>query len=180
VNFDPGRKIENAVIREILELAVWAPTHGLTQPWTFRVFQGDGVPLFFNKMKEIYCAITPAEHIRDSKLVKFNEKAGQVSHVIAVCMIRDERKKYPVVEEIVATACVIQNIYLCLEPYGLAGYLSTGDVCYTQQVKDFLELGPEDLCLGFFQLGYPKVPINRPERKRISAADKTTWLGSVE
>jgi hypothetical protein len=92
-------------------------------------------------------------------------------------MIRDPRKKYPVIEEIVATACVIENIYICINAYGIAGYLSTGNICYTQQVKDFLGLGPDDLCLGFFQLGYAKAGMNRPERKRISAVDKTQWIG---
>jgi nitroreductase len=176
VNFEAGRKIDPSIVAELLETAVWAPTHGLTQPWAFRVFQGEGIGIFFNKLKEIYREITPAENFKESKLLKYDEKINQVSHVIAVCMIRDSKKKYPEVEELVATACVMENIYLCLEPYGIAGYLSTGDVCYTKQLKDFLCLGDEDQCLGLFQLGYPIEGINRPERKRIPATEKTIWV----
>jgi len=177
LNFDPDRKIENKIITEILDTAVWAPSHGLTQPWNFIVFQGSGIQAFFKKQQEIYLETTPPDQVKESKLTKYGEKANQVSHIIAICMKRDRNRKYPEIEEIVATACVIENIYLCLNGFGIAGYLSTGDVCYTQQMKNYLGLETEDQCLGFFQLGYPKSGINRPERKRIPASDKTLWIG---
>ncbi len=177
VHFDSSRKIDNALIAEMLETAIWAPSHGLTQPWAFRVFHGNGIRDFFLKLREIYLEITPAEKVKAGKSDKYEEKINQVSHVIAVCMIRDPGRKYPELEEIVATACVLENIYLCIQAYGLAGYLSTGDVCYTRQIREYLNLGPEDLCLGFFQLGFPKPDINRPVRKRIPASEKTIWIG---
>lgn len=176
VSFAQDKKIDNAVIRDILDIAVWAPSHGLTQPWHFIVFHGEGIRAFFMNQKEIYQAINPPDSLKESKMLKYDEKIHQVSHVIAVCMKRDVSLKYPEIEEIVAVGCVIENIYLCLEAYGIAGYLSTGDVCYTRQMKDFLHLGDEDHCLGFFQLGYPKTGINRPVRKRIPAAEKTVWI----
>jgi nitroreductase len=177
INFDHSRKIDQALIVEMLETAIWAPSHGLTQPWAFKVFHGDGIKDFFLKLRDVYREITPADQVKASKLSKYEEKIGQVSHVIAVCMIRDPKRKYPEIEELVATACVIENIYLCINAYGLAGYLSTGDICYTKQVKEYLGLGSEDHCLGFFQLGYPRPGLPRPERKRIPASDKTSWIG---
>jgi nitroreductase len=176
VNFDPSRKIASSLINELLENAVWAPSHGLTQPWSFRIFHGDGVRTFFAAQKEVYLAITPSEQVKKVKLDNYNEKASQVSHVIAVCMIRDKNRRFPEIEEIVATACVIQNIYLCLGPYGIAGYLSTGAVCYAPQMKAFLKLGENDHCLGFFQLGYARPQYHRPVRNRIPAAEKTLWV----
>jgi nitroreductase len=177
MNFDPERKIEDSLIAEMLETAVWAPSHGLTQPWTFKVFRNEGIREFFTRMRDIYLEITPTDEVKSSKIQKYEDKIGRVSHIIAVCMTRDPKKKYPVIEEIVATSCVIENIYICINAYGIAGYLSTGNICYTQQVKDYLGLGSDDLCLGFFQLGYPKPGINMPVRKRIPAAEKTKWIG---
>lgn len=179
-NFQVGVKIDDSVINEILETAIWAPTHGLTQPWIFKVFHQKGVALFFNTLKSIYLKTTPAEKQNASKISKFDDKAAQVSHVIAICMIRDKNHKYPEIEEIVATGCVIENIYLCLDAYSIAGYLSTGDVCYSQELKDFLGLGNEDVCLGFFQLGIPKTDMHKPNRKRIPALEKTTWIDAAE
>jgi nitroreductase len=177
LNFDASNKIDDALIAEILDTAVWAPSHGLTQPWVFKVFHNEGIRDFFLRLREIYLEITPADQVKAGKLRKYEERIDQVSHVVAVCMIRDPRRKYPEIEEIVATACVIENIYLCINAYGIAGYLSTGDVCYTRQMKDYLGLGPGDHCLGYFQLGNPKPGLNRPERKRIPASEKTTWIG---
>ncbi len=177
VNFNPDKKITDInVIKDILDIAVWAPTHKHTQPWNFKVFFGKGVDTFFKKQQEIYKEITPPEKYSDRKFLKYEEKAKQVSAIIAVWMKRDLNDKIPEIEEIVATGCVIENIYLSLKPFGLAGYLSTGNICYTQQTKDFLELGEYDKCLGFFQIGYPKDNLLLPERARIPAEDKTEWV----
>lgn len=177
INFDPDKKIKDlGIIEEILEFAVWAPTHKLTQPWNFKVYYGDGVVKFFRKQQEIYKQITPVESFSEKKFMKYMEKAEQVSVVVAVWMKRDPKNRVPEIEEIVATGCVIENIYLSLKPYGIAGYLSTGDICYTPEMRDFLNIGPEDKCLGFFQLGYPKKDMKLAERKRIPANEKTEWI----
>ncbi|NJK86780.1 MAG: hypothetical protein HC906_13210 [Bacteroidales bacterium] len=34
-DFDQSKKIKDSVITQILELAVFVPNHGLTQPWFF-------------------------------------------------------------------------------------------------------------------------------------------------
>ncbi|NJM14789.1 MAG: hypothetical protein HC896_04920 [Bacteroidales bacterium] len=66
--FITGKKIDDDVIKEILELAVWAPTHKLTQPWHFVVFANQGVSTFFMKQKEIYLQITLRERVSAIKL----------------------------------------------------------------------------------------------------------------
>ncbi len=176
-DFLPGVKIPDETIEEILSLAVWAPTHKLTQPWHFIVFRNDGVRLFFEKQAEIYKAITPAEKVSQGKLDKYSEKAGQVSHVVAVIAQHDVGNKIPEIEEVVATACALQNIYLSLQVFGVSGYLSTGEVCYTPQMAAYLQLEASDKCLGFFQLGLAKENINHPNRKRTDSKLKTHWVG---
>ena len=176
INFDPEKKIDNEIIKELLELAVWAPNHGHTEPWEFKVFYEKGVLTFFEKLKEIYKETTPSDKFKQTKYDKYTLKASQISHVIAVCMRRGSKENIPEIEEIEAVACVAENIYISMKPFGIAGYLSTGDVCYTKQLKDFLGLGPNDHCVGFFQLGIPRDNLSLPERKRIPASDKTTWI----
>ncbi len=176
-DFEPRKHISDETISTILENAVWAPNHGLNQPWFFRVFAGEGVASFFEKMKEIYLEITPAEQQNDKKLQKYSQKAEQVSHIVAVCMKRDPAKRYPEIEDIIATGCVVQNIYLQLKPFGIAGYLSTGDICYSNQIRKYLELGEEERCIGLFQLGIPGAGLRVPMRNRIPATEKTRWIG---
>jgi nitroreductase len=175
-NFAQGKTIEKEVIESILDLATWAPTHKLTQPWAFIVYQGNGKIRFFKKQAEIYQQITPAEKINNQKLKKYQEKAEQVSHVIAVIAKHDPENRIPEIEEVVATSCALQNIYLSLDSFGVSGYLSTGGICYSEQMAEFLQLEKGDKILGFFQLGIPAENMNMPQRKRIPASDKTKWV----
>ena len=71
LNFDAERKIEDTLISEILETAIWAPTHGLTQPWSFKVFHGDGIKDFFSRLRDIYLEITPADQVKAGKISKY-------------------------------------------------------------------------------------------------------------
>lgn len=176
-DFKPNVNIEDSVIKKLLELAVWAPTHKLTQPWYFKVFRNDGVKLFFEKQSEIYQQITPPEKVAQKKIDKYALKAEQVSHIIAIIATHHPENKIPEIEETVATACALQNIYLLLKEFGIAGYLSTGDICYSEQMSEFLELADGDKCLGFFQLGIPVDDLKQINRKRIPAIEKTKWIG---
>ena len=171
-----GGKIDDSVIESILENAIWAPSHGLGQVWDFKVFAGQGVVSFFNKMQEIYKYTTASDKYRQEKYEGYPSKANKVSHIIAIIARRDPRKKFPKLEDIVSTSCAIQNIYLSLGVHGVAGYLSTGDICYTQATREYLQLGDEDECLGFFQLGIKDTSKSGRQRKRIPAKEKTVWV----
>ena len=49
-----GNKIDDAIIRQLLALADWAPTHARTEPWRFVVFAGNAVPAFCADHAELY------------------------------------------------------------------------------------------------------------------------------
>ena len=72
--------------------------------------------------------------------------------------------------------CPAEYIYISLPAYNVAGYLSTGDVCYAESMRKFLELKEEDECLGFFQLGVAKSGKTDKKRPRIPAKEKTVWI----
>ena len=40
--FKENDPVDDAIIEEMLENANWAPTHKLTEPWSFTVFSGEG------------------------------------------------------------------------------------------------------------------------------------------
>ena len=173
-----GGKIDDQLIEELLENASWAPSHGLVQAWEFKVFAGKGLEAFYKKQQEIYKITTPAEKYLEDKYRKIGEKHRFVSHVIAIIMRRDPKKRFPKQEDLVSVACATQNIYLSLQAYGIAGYLSTGDICYRTENREFLGLGVVDECIGFFTLGLPDEHYERPPRKRLPAKEKTEWIRS--
>lgn len=169
-----GEKIADSIVRQILENANLAPTHRLTEPWRFKVFAGKGLEKLFAKMAEIYQAHTAPEKFSQEKYDKFFEQHQKVSHVIAICMHRDTQNRVPEIEEICAVACAVQNIYLSVTAYDLAGYWSTGGGTFTQEMKSFLGLAAQDHCLGFFYLGCKAK--DYPATRRSPIEDKTEWV----
>ncbi len=99
----------------------------------------------------------------------------QCSHIIALGMHRND-DGLPEIEEIEAVACAVQNLALSAHAYGLGGFWSSGGVTYTEEAKAFFGLGPTDKLLGFFNLGYVRVPA--PAGKRGPVQDKVTWVGA--
>jgi nitroreductase len=171
-----GGKIDDTVIGKLLENANWAPSHGLVQAWHFKVFADEGVKRFFQVQKEIYKQITPADKFFEFKYQDYDNKWQRVSHVIAIIARRDPKKLFLKQEDLVSTACAVENIYLSLQEFGLGGYLSTGEVCYSQPMREFLGLNPDDEPVGFFILGVPDEAVTRPERKRVDVSEKTEWI----
>jgi nitroreductase len=171
-----GSKIDDSVIEKLLENAIWAPSHGLVQAWYFKVFAGKGVETFYSLQQAIYREITPEHRFNEMKYIKYQEKSKHVSHIIAIIARRDPNKRYPKQEDIVSVSCAVQNIYLCLQAYDIAGYLSTGDVCYAEPMREYLGLGNDDECIGFFILGIADRNVPRSVRKRISVREKTEWI----
>ena len=171
-----GSQIDDGIIEKLLENASWAPTHGLVQAWHFKVFANDAVKRFFTVQQAIYKEITPADRYVNAKYEAYSEKHKRVSHIIAVIAKRDRYKRFPKQEDIVSVACAVQNMYLSLDAYGIAGYLSTGEICYSQQMRNFLDMEPEDEPIGFFVLGEADESYQRPPRMRIPVTEKTQWF----
>ena len=149
-----AREVQRDVIDQVLGNAIWAPTHGMTQPWRFTVFTGDARQRLSAFMGEEYTRITPPERFMPRKHENHVQRPLQSSVVVALGMVRDPKGKIPLHEEQYAVACAVQNMYLTCAAYGLGGFWSTGPVLTGRAICDFLELGPEDQCLGLFYMGY--------------------------
>jgi nitroreductase len=172
--FEKGKLIADEVIWQILENANRAPTHKLTEPWRFTVFTGDGLQHFANLQTEIYTKYA-GETFKEKKLKNLLEYPLMSSHVIAIGMKRTTEIKIPEAEEIIATACAIENIYLSLSAYDLGGYLSTGGITYLEESKAYFNLGPDDKLIGFFYMGYPAILTN-PLSMRKPVKEKVKWI----
>ncbi len=170
------QEIDNAVIEKILENASWAPTHKLTQPWQFTVFKGDGRKKLAEFQSELYKQKTMEKGtFKEEKYKSMKEKPLMASHIIAVAMIKDPQERLPVIEEISAVACAVQNMYLTAHAYGLGAYWGTGGVTYFPETKAFFKLEEKDEFMGFFYLGIPQKEYEINSR-RIPVSEKTKWI----
>lgn len=169
-----GEKVDDKIIKQLLENANWAPTHGKTEPWRFIVFTGEGLKKLGEFQADLYEKLTSEEDFSNAKHEKLKTLPSKASHVIAICMKRQESEKLPEIEEIEAVACAVQNMYLTATAYGIGAYWSSGFVTYKEESKAFFELDKKDKLLGFFYIGNIAKP--SPDGKRKSIEDKVKWV----
>src|SRR3982751_5678555 len=86
-----GGKVPDEQINDLLELADWAPTHGLTEPWRFVVYNQPSD--FCHAHAEIYKQNTDAEAYNDGAYTNLFNQGDKVSHVIIAIMQRGNLPK---------------------------------------------------------------------------------------
>ena len=168
-----GKKIPDELVKEILELANWAPTHGRTEPWRFIVYSGDNVKEFCHQHAELYRSNTLVENFNQNTYDKQFHNGDLASHIVIAIMQRGTNPKIPAQEEICATAAAVENILLASTAAGIASFWSTGGMVHKPAMKRFLELKEEDVVLGMIYLGFSD---ENPEGNRATSIDaKITW-----
>ena len=170
------RKIHKEIIEKLINNAIWAPNHGSTQPWRFRVYTGDGLQSLSTFLGQCYTDFS-GEGFDPGKMEKITSRPLLASAVIVVSMSRDSREKIPEIEEIEAVACAIQNMHLTATAYGIGAFWSSPKFIYTDMVHEFFELEDKDKCLGVFYLGYPKADLPWPKSQRKPMEYVTKWVG---
>jgi nitroreductase len=166
-----GNKIPDEQITELLELADWAPTHGLTEPWRFTIY-ADPTQFCFAHA-EMYKANTDADSFAQGVYDNLAHQGDKSSHVIIAVMQRGNLPKIPAFEEMAATACAVQNLLLGATALNLASYWGTGGMILKPAMKAFLNLRDEDEVIGVLYLGYTD---EHPQGvRRVTLADKVKW-----
>lgn len=163
-------------LEAILENANWAPTHGLTQPWRFRVYRGEARATLGAKLAELYETALPVHQRKEGKAEKLREMPGRAPVVILVCMERQKIEKIREIEEIEAVACAVQNMHLTATARGLGAFWSTPPVLYLDEMNAWLGLGEKDRCLGIFYVGYPADSDAWPKGRRQPIGDRVTYV----
>jgi nitroreductase len=168
-----NRKVQKEQVETILNAAIWAPTHGNTQPWRFTVFMEESKQELSDFLAKTYLKLTPKEDQNDMKLAKLLNRPNLSSVVIAVSMKRDESEKILELEEIEAVSCAIQNMYLTATAFGIGAFWATPKLIYSQEMNEYLGLQIKDKCLALFYLGYPSIEWPKSHRKPIEYV--TEW-----
>ena len=165
--FYSSRKVHKEIIEHLLQNATWAPTHGMTQPWRFKVFTEESRKTLSDTLSMLYKQLTPTENFREDKFAKMQARPFQASAVIVAYMKRGDNTKIPEIEEISSVACAIQNLCLTATAYGIGSFWSTPKIIYTKEMNNFLKISDEDKCMGIIYLGYPNDEWPKGQRKPI-------------
>ena len=163
-------------LERILESAVHAPNHKITEPWRFHVFTGKGRGEFARaraKLAEIMADEEGEEpDLAAGRVSRERKKAFRAPAVIAV-ISRVGRDEVETLENYAACSAAIQNMQLTAHSLGLASIWRTGSVAYHSFMRDFLGLGDGDKIVAYLYVGYPDMG-ERP-RRRLPVSEHTVW-----
>lgn len=168
-----GKKIEDAIIRQLLELADWAPTHAHTEPWRFVVFANDAVKRFCSDHAELYKEAS-GDKFEKAKYEKILHNGDAASHIIAVYMKRGNNPKITVTEEVCAASAAVENLLLGAASLDIAALWSTGGLTFHPAMKQYFGLQEEDQMIGLLFLGYSDNPPKKGERI-VPLDNKIDW-----
>ena len=169
-----GERVDDVIVKQMLENANWAPTHKFTEPWRFVVYTRDGLKRLGEQQASVYKRVTQSDGtFKEERYQNLLTKSMLSSHIIAVGMKRDKNKSVPEIEEIGAVFCAIQNMHLTAAAYNVGAYFSTGGITYFEEAKEIFGLAKEDKLMGFLHIGIPRT---MPEGRRKSVAEKVTWI----
>jgi nitroreductase len=152
-------------LQKILESANWAPNHKNTEPWRFKVMQGE------SKLKLADYLVEKNAELNDKpssfKNKKISSKFENSHTVIVICIQKSPKGKPPEWEEISAVAMAVQNMWLACTALEIGAYWSSPSLI--DHLDEFFNFNEGESCLGFFYIG--KLDGELPQGKRKSSID---------
>lgn len=163
-------------ISHLLEAAVRAPNHFLTEPWRFIVLTGSALDELGDAMAaRVRRELAGSPDLEDK--VRF-ERARPRRAPVIVTMVYVPAKSPKAVdaEDRYAIGAAMQNMLLAAHAAGMAGYVRTGPAAVDPDVHRHLGLEEGEEIAGFVYLGYPSEQPSEG-RRRTPAAENTMWKG---
>lgn len=156
------KEVTEETVLEILDDAIWAPNHGLREPWRFIFVSTKEKEGFVENLVKTF-----SSDMQENRRNYFSQPAA----FLIVVMEEDPRQKQWE-ENFGAVSSLIQNFQLLAWEQKLGVVWKTNPHIYDPKVRDLLAVKPGEKIVGFLHMGYfDKVP---QVRERTSAEKKLT------
>lgn len=160
-------------IERLLEAAVLAPNHRMTQPWRFLVLGPEAAAAYARVQADRKAARNADPAVAAAVRRKVEQEYAAVPVMIGVAMRLDDDAEVRE-EDFAASYMAVDNICLEAMELELGTHLRSGAVLEDARVRDALRLGAGERLIAMIQLGHPaEQPAPKPRR---AAAELTTWL----
>ena len=167
--------VSRETIERLLDCAVRAPNHKLTEPWRFAVLTGAAKA----RLAEIRAghrlrkAEDPASEEARARADKARRETLE-SPAVIVLMARTSDDDITREEDYAAVMMATANLMTAAQSLGLGTYLKTGGVMREPGLAQLVGLPEQYRIVGILSLGYP-VEAESPRRRR-PAGELTAWL----
>lgn len=138
------KRVEEKTVRDLLNDAIYAPTHGMREPWRFIFIDKDRLPIFAKKVAATYDA-----NMQENRENYLNEPNAIL---VAIMQKPEMEKQYD--ENFGAIASFIHNFSLLAWEKELGVCWKTNPHIYDEKVKEILQVGEDEKIVGFIHLGY--------------------------
>jgi len=169
------RPVPRALVERLLEAAVRAPNHKLTEPWRFAVLTGASRDRLAD-LRRAHRATRfpdPAAPEAAKAIEKTWRETRETPAVVAVlCALADDAVRRE--EDVAAAWMAVQNLLTAATAEGLGSYVRTGGILQDPGVAALVQLPAGHAALALVSLGYPAA--DEAPRRRTPAAQKTLWL----
>ncbi len=167
--------VPREVVERLLDCAVRAPNHKLTEPWRFTVLTGPAKDRFAeikakHRLKRYADPASP-EALAGADKVRRESRETPVYIAAMAAMNPDEITRE---EDYAATMMAIANLMIAAESLGLGTYLKSGGVMRDSELMELAGVPEGFRVVGLISLGYPAE--QDPPRRRRPAAELTRWV----
>ncbi|MNI10873.1 putative NAD(P)H nitroreductase YdjA [compost metagenome] len=154
--------VPQELVLQILNDAIWAPNHGLREPWRFIFVRSEDKQAFAKQL-----AATFSADQQEKRNTYFNEPSA---FLIVVMPVDPRQKQWD--EDYGAVSALIQNFQLLAWEHRLGTVWKTNPQNYDPKGRALLGVQPGEKIVGFIHLGFfNEVP---KAGKRTPAEEKFT------
>lgn len=167
------RPIADSDIKALIEAAIMAPNHKMTQPWGFVVLGP--------RARRSYGEIKAADRVKDEtdsaiaaeKREKIIAEIGAVPGVVVVTQKLDSNPARAE-EDYAAVFMGIENMLLLATSMGLGSKVHTGGIMIDPALRELVGAANDERVVAIIHFGEPAEEM--PAKTRIPASEKTRWL----
>lgn len=167
-----GQTVEEQAILSVLEDAVWAPNHGMRNPWRFVVAGGERYQKVVTLLRNI--TLPNWAQLTEQEVATHMQKFTLAGGVVFVITPEDVRQKHRL-EDFAAASAMVQNAQLLALDKGIGTCWKTPVFLDNPKFREAIGATSGERVMCMLQFGHwDELPVAR-ERKPI--AEITTLFG---
>lgn len=141
------KKVEDALIEELLDVSVYAPNHKMREPWRFIIIKDENRNVFKNR----YLDQLPKDQVEavEKKLDKIFSAPTVIAFIMPLTLDYDDE-----IEDLQANAMLVENFLLLANERGLATHVKTPLLIKTDLFKSVLNLESREIVSCLVMIGY--------------------------
>jgi nitroreductase len=170
-----SRAVPREVLARLLDAAVRAPNHKLTEPWRFAVLTGASRDRCAAIRRAHRAAKFPDPDALDAARAiekTWREAMDTPALVVVMCAVPADAVRRE--EDYAAVMMATQNLLTAATAEGLGTSVRTGGIMDAPALRELVRCPADHRVVAIVSVGYPAT--DEPPRRRTPAAERTVWL----